>query len=373
LAGIYIHIPFCRQACHYCDFHFSTNLDRMQEMTDMICLEINLRKNYLKGERVETVYFGGGTPSLLPAAQLTQILQQIGNSTNVNWKETTLEANPDDLSPSKLDEWKNMGFDRLSLGVQSFDDEVLKFYNRAHTATESKQAIHKARKAGFEKFSLDLIYGFPYTDHSLWKEDLKTALDQEVGHISSYALTVEPKTALGTWEKKGKFVAAGEDFVAEQFEILQEMTDKAGYIQYEVSNFGKPDQFALHNSNYWKGTPYLGVGPSAHSFDGENRGSNPSNNAIYIKKLCTGSEAFKADFLSEQDRLNEYILTGLRTIWGIDLGWIKDKYGYDLALQKAGILNQLNKEGRIFWKDKKLSLSKSGKLLADSISAALFK
>lgn len=344
----------------------------MQEMTDMLCLEIELRKDYLKGAPIESVYFGGGTPSLLQPEQLSQILQQISDSANSDWKETTLEANPDDLTPSKLQEWKSMGIDRLSLGIQSFDEEVLKFYNRAHTAIESKQAIRKAREAGFEKFSLDLIYGFPYQDHSLWKKDLSQAIAQEAGHISSYALTIEPKTALGNWEKKGKFVAADEDFVAEQFEILQEMTEKAGYIQYEVSNFGKPDQFALHNSSYWKGTPYLGIGPSAHSFDGENRGANPSNNSLYLKKLNTGSNAFVTDNLSEEDRLNEYILTGLRTIWGIDLAWIKDKYGYDLDAQKRELLNQLDKEGRIIWQDKKLSLSKSGKLLADSIAAALF-
>lgn len=344
----------------------------MEQMADMICQELALRANYLQNRTLETIYFGGGTPSLLPPKLIEKILDQITKTYNSDWKEVTLEANPDDLSLDNLTSWKELGIDRLSLGIQSFDEEVLKFYNRAHTAEESKSAIEKARKLGFEKFSLDLIYGYPQPNHALWKRDLSEAIAQNPGHISSYALTVEPKTALGNWTKKGKFQPADEDFVAEQFEILQELTDKAGYIQYEVSNFGRPDQFALHNTNYWKGVPYLGVGPSAHSFDGKNRGANPSNNSHYLKSLESENIPFAVDNLAEDERLNEYILTGLRTLWGIDFGVIHTNYGLDLLTSKKGILAQMDSEGWLVWKDKNLSLSKSGKLLADSIAAALF-
>lgn len=372
LAGIYIHIPFCKQACHYCDFHFSTNLDKMEQMTQMICRELELRKGYLQGSPVETVYFGGGTPSLLSSSMLHQILDTIARFYNCNWKEVTLEANPDDLGGNHLSDWKSLGIDRLSLGIQSFDEQILSYYNRAHTAEDSQKAIKKARKFGFEKFSLDLIYGFPAPDHSLWKNDLSKALAQETGHISSYSLTVEPKTALGNWAKSGKFMAADEEFVAEQFEYLQEQTEKAGYIQYEVSNFGKPGQFALHNTNYWKGIPYLGVGPSAHSYDGQARGSNPAHNARFINQLLEGQIPFELEPLSEVDRLHEYLLTGLRTMWGIDFGYISDEFKIDLRKNKSQILAQMNAQGWLKWEENTLSLTRSGKLLADSIAASLF-
>jgi oxygen-independent coproporphyrinogen-3 oxidase len=344
----------------------------MDQMAEMICRELELRAEYLHNNRLETIYFGGGTPSLLPPKLIGKILDQIAKTYNSNWKEVTLEANPDDLSTDNLNAWKALGIDRLSLGIQSFDEEVLKFYNRAHTAKESKSAIAKARKVGFEKFSLDLIYGYPQPNHGLWNRDLSEALAQNPGHISSYALTVEPKTPLGNWTKKGKFQPADEDFVAEQFEILQEQTDKAGYIQYEVSNFGKPNQFALHNTNYWKGIPYLGIGPSAHSFDGKHRGANPSNNSLYLKNMEEHTIPFVVDDLSDDERLNEYILTGLRTLWGIDFGVIHRDFSHDLLASKKTILARMDSEGWLIWKDKNLSLSKSGKLLADSIAAALF-
>ncbi len=344
----------------------------MEQMVDMICRELLLRNDYLQKSKIDTIYFGGGTPSLLPAKLIEKVLNQIAKIYNSDWKEVTLEANPDDLSVDNLFSWKNLGIDRLSLGIQSFDEEVLKFYNRAHTAEESKSAIQKARKMGFEKFSLDLIYGFPQRDHELWRSDLSEAIAQNPGHISSYALTVEPKTALGNWTKTGRFQPADEDFVAEQFEMLQELTEKAGYIQYEVSNFGLPNQFALHNTNYWKGVPYLGIGPSAHSFDGINRGSNPSNNSLYLQSLQKDAIPFSVDNLSEEERLNEYILTGLRTLWGIDFEFIHENYSLDLFTSKKIILAQMDLEGWLVWKDKNLSLSKSGKLLADSIAAALF-
>lgn len=344
----------------------------MEEMTEMICREIDLRQEYLSGSPIETIYFGGGTPSILPPKMLEKILETILRNYSCELKEITLESNPDDLTDANLSAWKILGIDRLSLGIQSFDEQVLKFYNRAHTANESRHAIQKARKFGFEKFSIDMIYGFPFPDHSLWKKDLAEALAQDTGHISSYSLTVESKTTLGNWAEKGKFIAANEEFVAEQFEYLQEQTEKAGYIQYEVSNFGKPGKFALHNTNYWKGVSYLGIGPSAHSFDGQNRGANPPHNARYLANLQANQLPFEIEKLTNDERLNEYILTGIRTLWGIDFEYIMREFGIDLRKDKKHILEKMNLQNWLNWEENTLSLTKSGKLLADSIAASLF-
>jgi len=341
-------------------------------MTEALIKELELRKEYLKAEVVETVYFGGGTPSLLSVNQLESILGKIDQLFPGTKSEITLEANPDDLAQEKLAGWKSLGIDRLSLGIQSFHDQILKEYHRAHTAKESQQAIELARKAGFEKFSMDLIYGFPHEDHSLWKSDLSRALELDPGHISAYALTVEPKTVLGNWTKKGKFKPADEDFVAEQFEWLQEQTDRFGYVQYEISNFGKPGQFALHNTNYWMGSSYLGIGPSAHSFDGVDRGFNPSSNPVYVKAICSGQIPFVIEPLEPVDQINEKILTSLRTIWGLNMDLIKDQFDVDIRTEKKQEILSLEKQGWLITQGNTLSLSRKGQLLADSIASELF-
>lgn len=333
---------------------------------------MELRKNYLSEQPVETVYFGGGTPSLMTERHLEFLLEKIQKTFPSDWKEVTLEANPDDLSAENLRMWKNAGIDRLSLGIQSFQEEVLRFYNRAHSAKEAKEALWRGRDAGFEKFSIDLIYGFPHTDHSIWEKDLEEALQQDPGHISAYSLTVEPQTALGKWTAKGKFSPAEEDFVAEQFEWLQEQTDKAGYIHYEISNFGKHNQFALHNTNYWKGIPYLGLGPSAHSFDGKSRGSNPPSNPGYLKTLESGKIPFQTESTSAEDRINDRILTGLRTIWGISPAELEAEFGVDLLKIRGKVIEKLESQDWIRWDGNVLSLTKKGMLLADSIAAELF-
>ncbi|MEX2593520.1 MAG: radical SAM family heme chaperone HemW [Anditalea sp.] len=373
LSGIYIHIPFCKQACHYCDFHFSTNIDLKDKMVQMICKELELQKLYL-GEKaiIKTIYFGGGTPSLLSSVELGQILNTLHQYYRLEIEELTIETNPDDLTPYKLIALKELGFDRLSIGIQSFNDKVLKFYNRAHTAEESLRALEKAKNARFEKFSIDLMYGFPNTNHNIWKNDLKKAIELDPGHISSYGLTIEPKTALGRWAEKGSFTPPSEDFIAEQFEIMQDELEKAGYVQYEISNFGKPGAFAIHNTNYWVGIPYLGVGPSAHSFDGKSRQHNPSNNSRYIKSLEKGSLIFEREEIDKADALNEYLLTSLRTIWGADVTFIKNKYQVDLVAGKSKEIQQLVEDGFMGIKDQKLSLTRKGKLLADSIALKLF-
>jgi oxygen-independent coproporphyrinogen-3 oxidase len=372
MAGLYIHIPFCKQACHYCDFHFSTNLQLMEVMMDSITVELKLRKDYLKGEAVDTVYFGGGTPSLVPAEYLEKILDHIAQLFPGRKQEVTLEANPDDLNPQALANWKSLGIDRLSLGIQSFQDQILKAYNRAHTSKEATQAIQLARAAGFEKFSIDLIYGYPHTDHQLWKLDLEEALRLDPGHLSAYSLTIEPKTTFGNWTKKGKFSPAEDEFVAQQFEWLQERCDKAGYLQYEISNFSRPNQAAIHNSNYWKRSPYLGIGPSAHSFDGSSRGFNPSSNASYTKALSAGVLPFVLEQLTPTESINEEILTGLRTQWGLDTGSLADRYHLDILEIKKGPISKLTELGMIHTLGKTLTLTRKGQLLADSIASDIF-
>ncbi|SMD42315.1 oxygen-independent coproporphyrinogen-3 oxidase [Aquiflexum balticum DSM 16537] len=373
MSGIYIHIPFCKQACHYCDFHFSTNTNSTVEMIEMICRELELRKNYLGSDNpVESIYFGGGTPSLIPSPQIEKILDQIHKHFTLNIKEVTLEANPDDLNHVKLQELKALGVDRLSIGIQTFDAGILQFYNRAHSAQESLNAIALAKAAGFQKLSIDLIYGFPSENHDIWIKDLEIALAQDPGHISSYCLTVEPKTALGNWEKKGIYTPSTDDFAAEQFEMLMESMGKAGYVQYEISNFGRPGQFAIHNTNYWLGVPYLGVGPSAHSFDGKIRGANISNNALYIKNLQRNELTFSEEASSTIDTANDYILTSLRTIWGLDLGYLRGNLGFDLLRLKRKETELLFNENLLLKENNRLLLTARGKLLADSIAASLF-
>jgi|TARA_R110002096_G_scaffold381838_5_gene575747 oxygen-independent coproporphyrinogen-3 oxidase len=342
-------------------------------MVDMICLELIERKSYLSKEPlIETIYFGGGTPSILPIEQLRKIWNTIQDNYNCNIQEATLEANPDDLNDEKLSELLSLGIDRLSIGIQSFHDSVLKFYNRSHNAGESLNVIQKARNAGFKTLSMDLIYGFPHEDHSLWEKDLEATLEQNPEHISSYCLTVEPKTVLGVWEKKGKFKEATEEFQAEQFEILQQYLKEAGYIQYEISNFAKENAYSIHNSNYWKGIPYLGVGPGSHSFDGFHRGHNLSNNGKYIKLLQSGMLAFEIDHLSKEDRINEYILTALRTIWGIDTKWLEKQYNFSLLLLHSENLKSFKEQGMIQIEEGMITLSDKGKLLADYIASKLF-
>ncbi|PRY89232.1 oxygen-independent coproporphyrinogen-3 oxidase [Mongoliibacter ruber] len=345
----------------------------MDTMVRMLCEEIALRKTFFKDNSpIESIYFGGGTPSILQTHHLDLILNAIYSNYRLDIKELTLEANPDDLNTEKLKGFKKLGFNRLSIGIQSFDQQVLEFYNRAHSAKESLIAIDLAKSAGFEKLSVDLIYGYPHHDHSIWQKDLLTALSLDPGHISSYALTIEPKTALGNWSKKGKFQEASEDFVAEQFELLVEESEKAGYVQYEISNFGKEGHFALHNSSYWKNIPYLGVGPGAHSYDGNSRGANIANNNLYIKKLQLGELPFEIEPMEQSDSCNEYILTSLRTIWGTDLNYLKEKFGVDLLSRQETILLGLQKEGLIAITEDKITLSKKGKILADGIAASLF-
>lgn len=373
MAGLYFHIPFCKQACHYCDFHFSTNTSSLPRMVSAICKELELRKNYLNGEEIKTIYFGGGTPSLLPIASLQAIFDTVFQHYKVNPKaEITLEANPDDLTSTKIQELKQLPINRLSIGTQSFHGPHLSFMNRAHNSEEALQSIHEAQKAGFNNISIDLIYGMPAPDHTLWRQDLEQLFALNVQHVSCYALTVEPQTVLGNWTKKGKFKPAEDEFTAQQFEILLEEMQKHGFIQYEISNFCQPGFESKHNSSYWQGVNYIGIGPSAHSFNGTSRQFNMAHNFQYLEAIEKNELPFTLEELSVEDRANEYLLTTLRTVWGTDLGYLKNQFGLDLLVSQEKYLAELQQKNLAQISENKLKLTDAGKLLADQIALDLF-
>lgn len=342
-------------------------------MVDAICKELTMQSEFLGRDSVYTIYFGGGTPSLLEGHHLKKIMKVIQYeydlATNV---EVTLEANPDDLTPEKLQTFYRHGINRLSIGIQSFNDENLKWMNRQHSGQEAIDAMHNARQAGFENISIDLIYAIPYEDHSVWKSDLKQAIRLGAEHISSYCLTIEPKTAFGKWVEKGHMPEIDEDFAAEQFEILLDTMNKYGYDQYEISNFAQPGYESKHNSSYWKDEKYLGIGPSAHSYNGRFRKANVANNAKYLKGVSENQIPFEVITLSKEDQVNEYILTSLRTKWGCSLDLLKQKYGVDLLMQHRDYLNKISLQDLIYEEDEHLILTNAGKLLADKLASDLF-
>jgi oxygen-independent coproporphyrinogen III oxidase len=373
VAGIYIHIPFCKQACHYCNFHFSTSTTLQNDFTVALLKEMKERSFYLGGESIETIYFGGGTPSLLPDAVIAEILESLYRLFSLSPDpEITLESNPDDMAPERLAVWKEMGINRLSIGIQSFFDEDLNWMNRAHDASQAIRALEQTRKAGFDQFSLDLIYGSPGLSDEKWSKNLHKALSFNPPHISCYALTVEPKTALYTMIRTKKSADIRPDIQATQFLEGIETLESAGYEHYEISSFAKPGSRSRHNSSYWHSKKYLGLGPSAHSFNGDSRQWNMSNNVLYIKGVMTGQAYFESEFLQPRDLLNEYIMTSLRTREGLDLRQVCALFGEDkgkiLELQAAAYirLKQVENQGG------KLVLTRDGKLFADGITSALF-
>lgn len=373
LSGIYIHIPFCKQACYYCNFHFSTQLNSLDEMVKAICNEIDLRYQYLAETELESIYFGGGTPSLLSNFHLMQIFETIQKHfTITKGAEITLEANPDDLTEEKLKALKLTPINRLSIGVQSFFDNDLKWMNRAHNSNQAIKAISFAKQIGFHNITIDLIYGTPGLSNKNWLKNIETAIELKVNHISSYALTVEPKTTLHSFIKKGKYKQTNDEQAAEQFEILVNTLTENGFIHYEISNFGKAGFLAKHNSNYWKGKHYLGIGPSAHSFNTSSRSWNISNNANYIKSIMDLKPLISEEILSANDQINEYIMTGLRTIWGCDLNYISNQFG---ANEKDRILKQAEKHfinELIIIENNILKTTPKGKFFADGIASDLF-
>jgi oxygen-independent coproporphyrinogen-3 oxidase len=372
MSGIYIHIPFCKQACHYCDFHFSTSMKKKEEMVQALVKEMQMRKSEFENEIVETIYFGGGTPSVLSDEELAFLIDAVyANFKVAENPEITLEANPDDLSDERIVELAGSRINRLSIGIQSFFENDLKMMNRAHNAEEAKKSLETATRY-FDNISIDLIYGIPGMTNEMWKQNIETALSFGIPHISSYALTVEPKTALKKLIQTGKVSEPKDEVAQEHFMILVEMLQQHGFIHYELSNFGKPDYFSKNNSAYWLGKKYIGIGPSAHSYDGISRSWNIANNPIYLKEIEAGKLPGEVEILTVNDRYNEYVMTGLRTIWGVSLNRIQKEFGEE-------VLQYLQKQSEKFIADGLLAVEKNilkttpkGKFLADGIASDLF-
>ena len=372
MSGIYIHIPFCKQACHYCDFHFSTSLKKKEEMVSALAKEIALRKNESVDEVVETIYFGGGTPSILDVADIRLLIDAVYENYKVAKNpEITVEANPDDLSEERLIELSNNRINRLSIGIQSFFEEDLKMMNRAHNSAEAKKSLEIATKY-FDNISIDLIYGVPGMSNEKWLQNVETALSFNVPHISSYALTVEPKTALHTFIQKGIIPMPDDEVAQEHFHLLVDKLEENGFIHYELSNFGKENYFSKNNSSYWLGKKYIGIGPSAHSYNGISRSWNVSNNTHYLKFIAENQLPSETETLTQTDRYNEYVMTGLRTIWGISLDRIANEFG-------QSYLDYLNQQAEkyisdhlLFADENILRITKSGKFLSDGIASDLF-
>ena len=372
MSGIYIHIPFCKQACHYCDFHFSTNLKKKDEMVLALAKEIEMRKSEFQDEIVETIYFGGGTPSILQIADLRFLIDSVyKNYKVVENPEITVEANPDDLTENRIIELSKNKVNRLSIGIQSFFEDDLQLMNRAHNVEEAKKCLEIATHY-FDNISIDLIYGVPEMSNEKWLQNIETALSFGVPHISSYALTVEPKTALHSFIQKGIIPSPDDEVAQEHFQILVDKLSENGFIHYELSNFGKENYLSKNNSSYWLGKKYIGIGPSAHSYDGKNRGWNVSNNSLYIKSIQENKLPIEIETLTKTDRYNEYIMTGLRTIWGVSLERIEQEFGktyLDYLNQQAA---KFIEDHLLFVDDNILRTTKKGKFLSDGIASDLF-
>ena len=372
MSGIYIHIPFCKQACNYCDFHFSTSLKKKDEMVLALAKEITMRKNEFVNNVIETIYFGGGTPSRLTINDLKLLMDAVFDNYSISENpEITLEANPDDLSEEYLISLKQLGINRLSIGIQSFFEDDLQMMNRAHNSAEAKKCLEIATKY-FDNISVDLIYGIPNMSNDKWKQNIETALSFGIPHISSYALTVESKTALDKLIQKGQIAEPKDEVASEHFMILVETLEANGFVHYELSNFGKPDYFSRNNSAYWLGKKYIGIGPSAHSYDGISRSWNIANNSLYLKNIQEDKLPNETEKLSVADRYNEYIMTGLRTIWGVSLGRIQSEFGQKyldyLMKQSQKFLN----DDLLFIENDILKPTKKGKFLTDGIASDLF-
>ena len=374
MAGIYIHIPFCRQACSYCNFHFSVSLKNKTHFVNALIKEIKTTSNFIEDEKIETIYIGGGTPSLLNEAELQIIFTTLGKKFIIsNDAEITLEANPDDVNTTNLNVWKTLGINRLSIGLQSFDEEELKWMNRAHNATQSLQSIIDIKAAGFSNYSVDLIYGSPLQTNDDLKRNFDIIAESRIPHISCYALTVEPKTILYKNIKNKISVPVDTEKQSVQFHLLLAMMETQGYEQYEISNFSKPGYRSKHNSSYWQGKPYFGFGPSAHSFNGfDKRRWNIANNGLYIQSIEKNIIPFEEEILTASQRVNEYVMTTLRTSEGINMNYIIQNFGKDdMARITTASQKYINTKKLVLQNDF-LKLTKDGKFFADGIAGDLF-
>jgi len=373
MAGIYIHVPFCRKACHYCNFHFSVSLKSKNDFIAALLKEMGLQQNYLQQEAITSIYLGGGTPSLLEADELQQIFRRLrALFTIAPDAEITLEANPDDISPVKLQAWKAVGINRLSIGIQSFFERDLVWMNRAHNAVQARHCIVLAQEAGFGNLSIDLIYGTPVLTDEQWQENVSTAIAFNIPHLSCYALTVEPGTALQKMIIQHKKEDTDTEKQARHFLLLMDWLQQADYEHYEISNFARPGSRSRHNSSYWAGKKYLGLGPSAHSFNGSSRQWNIANNGLYIQSVEKNILPFEEEILTDTQRLNEYIMTSLRTQEGIDLNYTALTFGENARQQLQTNSSKFIATEKLQLNREALQLTKEGKLFADGIAADLF-
>ncbi len=372
LAGIYVHIPFCKKACHYCDFHFSTSLKLKNELLESLKTEIHLQSDFGKNRTIETVYFGGGTPSILNADELNSIIETLKIHFEFsNDVEYTIECNPDDLSRNFLESIYENPFNRLSIGIQSFFDEDLKNMNRAHTSDQAHESIKLSKEIGFENITADLIFGSHSTTNAMWKKNLEILIQSEIPHISIYGLTVEPKTALDHFIKSGKLEPLDDKKYLDQFEITQKLLEKNDYIQYELSNYAKNNKVSKHNSSYWSGKEYLGLGPSSHSFYSGKRFWNISSNTKYIEAILKGSIPSQFEILTEIEKFNEYLLTSLRTIDGCQKNKI-ELFSKKLQDHILFALKDPLKKGEIIVKDDSFRIPRAKRIFTDRITQGLF-
>jgi len=368
MAGLYIHIPFCKKICSYCDFYRILYTDDSSPLLNAIIREAEIRRDYLSGEKISTVYFGGGTPSVVPVSEIKRLLDSLSAIFSFDDKsEVTIELNPDDLDLSYLKGLKKGGFNRVSLGIQSWNDEELKFLNRRHDSAGAEKALSDAFTAGFDNVTIDLIYGLPGMKTEAWAKTLEKSLRFDIKHISAYHLTIEPGTLLGKMKKQGHLNETDEEESLSQFNTLIEMTEPAGFIHYEISNFGKEGYFSVHNSNYWKQVNYIGLGPSAHSFNNLSRQWNVSDVKKYISSVASNKSFFEREELDNRKKFNEYIMTSLRTMWGIELDYVErvfDKEGYDYIMNLAG---KFREYGLMKQENNSLILTNQGKMISDNI------
>ncbi|WP_083801717.1 radical SAM family heme chaperone HemW [Pedobacter sp. BAL39] len=372
MAGIYIHIPFCKKACTYCDFHFSTSMKYVEEMTDAICKEL-VQKKSRATDQIGSIYFGGGTPSVLPDHALAKIFDTLTRHYSISSDaEITIEANPDDLNAQKIRALKQLPVNRFSIGIQSFFEEDLRWMNRAHNVQEAEECIKRSQDAGFENLTIDLIYGYPLLTDQKWLSNINKAIEFQTPHISAYSLTVEPRTALASAIKRGKQTPVNDEQSADQFLTLIDKLSSAGFQHYEISNFSQPGKYAVHNTNYWRGVSYIGIGPSAHGFDGHTRYLNVANNALYLRDMDQGKLPETIEQLDIYDRFNEYIMTSLRTMWGTDLDQVMRNFGSEFHKDTLKHIKPFVEKKWLSQQDNQLTLTTDGKLFADHIASELF-
>lgn len=375
MAGFYIHIPLCRKVCYYCDFHFVASLSKKDSLIDSILIEIEQRSQEWADSSFSTIYFGGGTPSVLSIDEINTITSQIEKYHNIDDSiEFTLEANPDDLTPGYLERLKNdTKVNRLSIGIQSFHDRDLKFINRRHNGEQARLSILNTKKAGFSNITIDLIYGIPGLNNNEWEKNIMTFIELDIPHLAAYHLSIEPKTVFGVFQKRNKIQAIDEDISVQQYNLLTSILSKQGYEHYEISNFAKNGMSSKHNTAYWQGKKYIGIGPSAHSFDGNNRRWNISNNTRYCQSLINNlQDYYESENLSVNDRFNDYLLTSLRTIWGANLGFIKKEFGEQYYRHCSNKIEKYSDSEQITLREDNFRISEKGWLVSDAILSDFF-